>query len=380
MDFKKKKRDSLPYKLAYTQLPKKQNWSSSSWWFFILLPKEGKGYGPRQLMFAYASRVGKDVGVNKKWDRGIDLNRDVNGVDQFQTSVNHWHWDGKTMYDGLVHEIGEATMTKDGKMSCWNGYKQGNKTIKRGGSMDLDEDGVFHVNFQGQNGGGNFIFWNTHESEATSPEVTDMGNKFINFNLVAMRNGIFKGTFRTPEDEEIELEGLGYFQRVIMNLPTVPWLWNWTVFADGSVYSYFVPYVGPHAFRRKSGYYNKFLEKLILPISTISTFHDAKTHKSTTFEKTIVIPVSNGDGLPHFKVLSKNPNGDFVKFIAQPVAHTEFLLERRIFKRLWQTRWVYNEYPINALNFSATIDNIKLDTERLGNGFGNCEYTWGMSL
>lgn len=379
MEFKKKKRDLLPYKLTYTQFPKKQNWSSSSWWFFILLPKGEEGYGPRQLMFAYASRVGNEIGVNNKWHKGIDLDREVNGVDKFQTSVNHWHWDGKTMHDRLVFETGEVTMTKDGKMSLWNEHQSNGKTIKQGGSMDLDDEGVFHVNFQSQDGGGVFKFWNTHESEATSPEVTDVGNRFINFNLVAMRNGQFKGTFRTP-DGEVELEGLGYFQRVVMNLPTVPWMWNWTVFEDGSVFSYFVPYMGIHALRRKSGYYNKLLERMILPVSTISAFHDAKTHKSTNFKNTLVIPVSNGNDLPHFKVLSKNPNGDFIKFIAQPVAHTEFLLERRIFKRLWQTRWVYNEYPIKVVNFSATIDGKKVDRKRLGRGYGNCEYTWGMSL
>ena len=195
-----------------------------------------------------------------------------------------------------------------------------------------------------------------------------------------MRNAQFKGVFRTPK-ETVNLEGIGYFQRVVMNLPMMPWMWNWTIFEDGSIYSYFVPYMGMHVIRRGNRFYNRIFERMIIPLAHGSNFHDGETGEVTRFNKTVVIPtVAKGREYPDFQVYSKNDKGDYIKFIARSNSHTRFLLERRVIKRLWQTRFNYNEYPVQAINFRGKINGKAIDTRHLGNGYGNCEYTWGISL
>ena len=69
------------FDLIWSQMPEMQHRTSSSWWFFLLCPKEESGYGPRQLMFSIATRAGKQIRINGSWLPGLDLNRQIeNGV------------------------------------------------------------------------------------------------------------------------------------------------------------------------------------------------------------------------------------------------------------------------------------------------------------
>ncbi|MHA2029482.1 MAG: hypothetical protein ACW99Q_08830, partial [Candidatus Kariarchaeaceae archaeon] len=43
--------------------PQLQNEFSSMWFFFVLFPKQEEGFGPKQLMFSFASKVAKSYGV-----------------------------------------------------------------------------------------------------------------------------------------------------------------------------------------------------------------------------------------------------------------------------------------------------------------------------
>ena len=53
--------------------PELQNNVSSAWWFFLLFPDQKEGYGPKQLMFAFASKAGKNIGVRNIWQKGMNI-------------------------------------------------------------------------------------------------------------------------------------------------------------------------------------------------------------------------------------------------------------------------------------------------------------------
>ena len=82
-------------------MPEMQNRNSSSWWFYLMFPKTDEGYGPRQLMYAIATRVGERIRVNDIWLPGMDLKRPiVDGVDKFYSMNVGWYGDEQGEWHG----------------------------------------------------------------------------------------------------------------------------------------------------------------------------------------------------------------------------------------------------------------------------------------
>src|SRR5690606_26160797 len=78
--------------LIFSQMPERQNSTSSSWWFFLLFPEGPDGYGPRQLMFTIAARAGKEIRITDVPLRGIDRKRPLDGgIDRFEATSVGWY-------------------------------------------------------------------------------------------------------------------------------------------------------------------------------------------------------------------------------------------------------------------------------------------------
>ena len=114
------------FDLIWSQMPHMQKPTSSSWWFFILFPKEKEGYGPRQLMFSISTRVGRQIRINDAWLPGLDLNRPIDdGVDHFSGMVNGWYCNGERVYENFVRNTAVTTLSAaDGFIRCWSEQPQ----------------------------------------------------------------------------------------------------------------------------------------------------------------------------------------------------------------------------------------------------------------
>ncbi|MCH8905794.1 MAG: hypothetical protein IH840_01795 [Candidatus Heimdallarchaeota archaeon] len=374
---------SIAFKDIWTHHAELQNWSSSSWWFFLLLPRQEKGYGPKQLMFTYASRTGSEIKVNSTWQKGFDPNRRKGKIEQFMTTVVGWINDGTHVHEQVVHQPALATLDyEQQRLEAWETHKDGNSY---GATLQgkVDDKYSIEANFVGKKGSAKFTIWNAGLNPVEVPNLIDVrgpnNGKLGGTNLVAWRKASFKGTFTSPSGKET-LEGHAYFQRVLMNVPMFPWFWNISLFENGSLFSAFVPYMGLQAIRRDYYFYPQWMERMIIPLGGTAYFHDAKTGETTGFDRARVYPEKNGNDHPNFIVKAESLNGDKILLRYRSHNHAQFLLDRRIFQRLWQTKFNYNEYMIEVVKMTGKIDGKPLNMKVIGKGWGNMEYCWGMSL
>ena len=368
-----------PYEQIWQHIQELQNWSSSSWWFFVLLPKRGDGYGPGQYMFTFASRAGEIYAVNRVWQKGMDVHRPVSHtVDRFMTTAVGWINHGNEVHEEIVLQPVEATLDANGSLRAW--AEQENGEIHGGEIISRDDDHhTTDVFFKGKRGHAKFTAWAESEWEYDRPSISDVRSKMGGVHLVAWRKLNFKGEFKSPEKTE-QVEGVGYFQRVCMNVPMFPWFWNYTIFEDGSLFSAFQPYVGLQLFRKGTWYFkNKTERAFVVPMSS-SYFADHKSKETIVFNHTQVKPIIGKGEHPWFEVRSKNDKGDYIQILFSSYGHAQFLLDRRMILALLESRFNYNEFMIKVERIEGRINGSPLPKAQIGQGWGNMEYTWGISL
>ena len=356
----------------------------------MLLPKQEQGYGPRQMMFSYASRAGKLIAVRDKWQKGfnIDTVDRGNGLAKFMTTVVGWIHDGENVHEEIVHQGALAELSEKGYLRAFNTIdgEQYGAEIKTSKTREMGID----AEFVGKNGFARFEVWADPQNPDEHPQMTDIRPgffaKFFNVNLVAWRKINFRGTFKSPAGVE-ELEGIGYFQRVLFNGPLIPWIWVWTVFEDKSVFSTFIPYAGLQNFRRDDRHFTNWLENRLLKIKPSAYFiKEGEEQKEVLFTKINMHIKNDGQefyqSLPEVRFKMSNDNGDHLNIRVKAHGHAQFHLDRRVLWHFWMSRWNYNEYMVHIDHIEGKINGKEISTgmKGLGEGWGNMEYAFGMSL
>jgi hypothetical protein len=361
------------------QHPERQNRTSSSWWFFILFPEGPRGYGPRQLMFSVAARVGDRIRVNDTWLPGMDLDRPTeNGVDQFDAISVGWHGDEQEVHDRLVNQPAEATLSRDGSLTAWADREDG---ARRGGEIRAAADRPLglEAHFIGDEGEAQFEAWGELDSRITAPvQAMDLDTIAGGVDLVAWRRMQFDGEFALPTGRE-RLSGTCYFQRVCLNLPLFPWKWIWAVFPDGSAFSAMIPYVGTQLFRTGYTFHaSQTLERATIPLQQSALWYDGPTDELVTLDTASVTPTIDGSPHPDFKVRATNDDGDELAFVASTYGHARNHIDRPILRGLTESHWSYNEYLFQMEELRGQIRNRPVNQHRLGQAFGTLEYAWGL--
>ncbi len=343
----------------------------------MLMPKQAEGYGPKQAMFSLISMAGDTYQVNHVKHRGFDRRITLAGEEEhLHTAALGWYFDGQEKHKNLVHEEAPAVLSPQGSIKGWGEAEDGRRL---GGEFSAHGDKPFglHGEFVGRNGGANFEAWGDPYSNCTSPGfVYDYDYKVGGFHIVSWRHLRFAGEFTSPKGTE-SVEGIGYFQRVCFNVPLFPWKWIWTSFADGSIFSTTIPYAGLQLFRRRDRLYPDALERATLPAVNGGFFHPAGARDPVNFTKSSVTPTA-GDPFPSFAVECSSPAGDFIRFQVAPYSHLQYLLHRPILRGMADSCFNYNEFPFRVTNLEGRINGKTINSQVVGEGFGNCEYTWGL--
>jgi hypothetical protein len=357
--------------------PQLQNNTSSMWFFFLLFPKQENGFGPKQMMYTFASKIGKSYGVNGIWQDGMKLNDYTNNERNFITTAVGWLFDGKNVHEDIVHQPVNAKVSRDGWIKAWS---NSNNELHGGEFKVLQHNKPrMHVKFQGKNGFADFEVWAEDEWELSNPGNYDKYNKFYSSILIAWRKFNFKGRFGYNNTVE-EHEGIGYFQRVCLNVPMMPWFWPIIVFPDGSIFSSFQPYFGLNNFRKEKSVKNSIIKRIRLNLGTRAYYADYSTKQIIRFDETDVHTIKDTSELIIFEVNSKNSEtGDFVKIHLKSIARTGFTLEKYLYDH-FHSLHNYNEHIVKVVNFEARLFGKDIDNKMIGNAFGNVEYCWGMSI
>ena len=370
------------YDLIWSQTPEMQKPTSSSWWFFILFPKEELGYGPRQLMFAIASRVGERIRVNDVWLPGIDLNRPIhNGVDCFHAITVGWYCDGQQVYEDFVKETAKTVLSMpDQSIKCWADNGDGAQygcEMRAASSRPL----AIETKVVGQNGAAHFEAWGDLNCLHNSPhESINIDTPLGGTHFIAWRRMNFAGEFDLPTGKE-HLEGLCYFQRVCLHVPTFPWKWIWALFPDGSMFSTYVPYVGLNLLRKGYQFFDtNRKEQATISLAPAGFWDWPDASEQILFNKASVMPILGYGPHPYFNVQVSNKQGDFVQFLAQPYGHARSFIDRPVWGGRKEIHWSYNEYMFRMENLVGRVAGRPITRESMGQGFGSLEYTYGLGL
>ncbi|MFO7678695.1 MAG: hypothetical protein R6X34_01465 [Chloroflexota bacterium] len=370
------------FDLIWSQMPHMQRRTSSSWWFFVLFPKSEAGYGPRQLMFSIATRVGEQIRINGSWLPGLDLNRPLkNGVDRFWAMANGWYCDGEQVHHDFVKETAVTTLSQpDAAVQCWAEKPDGERRglqIRQSARHPLR----LEAQVRGEKGAAHFETWGDLDCLHSSPhESLNIDTPLGGTHFIAWRRLNFKGEFELPTGRE-QLAGIGYFQRVCLNVPTFPWKWIWAVFPDGSLFSAYVPYVGLNLFRRGYRFFaDPRREQAALPIAGAAFWDWPGASEQVLFNQARVTPVVGNGRFPQFEVSVRNKKGDHVSFLAAPYGHTNLYIDRPILGNYVRAHWNYNEYMFQAAQLSGMVNGRAITTDTMGHCFGSLEYTWGLGL
>ncbi|NJN54479.1 MAG: hypothetical protein HC804_06840, partial [Anaerolineae bacterium] len=358
--------------------------TSSTWWYFILFPKDEEGYGPRQLMFSMATRVGEQIRISDQELPGLNLQRRiVDGVDNFPAAAVGWYYDGRTMHEDVLKMTAVTRLSlPDRTVACWDegghGQRQGYE-ICASDSRPL----ALEANIVGGNGRAHFTAWGDLNCLDNAPhESINIDTPIAGTHFVAWRRMHFQGEFELPGTGRETLKGYGYFQRVCLNVPAFPWKWIWALFPDGSMFSAYVPYLGLNLFRRGYQFFNSNRKEQATISIAPKSFWDSPDGSERIWlaQHTRVTPIMGLGEHPHFAVSSRNKEGDFMNFTAVPYARTGFFLERPLRNGRRHSHWNYNEYLFRMENLEGQIQGRPINKATMGQGFGNLEYTWGLGL
>ncbi|MBD3193335.1 MAG: hypothetical protein GF308_22055 [Candidatus Heimdallarchaeota archaeon] len=369
------------YDYLWNPLVKLTNKYTSNWWFFVLLPKQKNGYGPKQLMYTFATQRAKVMRLNGRWCKGMEAPKDQ-PVNKMNGIATGWYFDGREMHEDLSFLPGELVLDTPGRSLQIQGPHVDKENVIHSNSnyyarMFQDDHQKIQLEFSGLNGKGEFQFWMDHLSDMTKPFVLHRQVKFGGVHMAAMKYMHFKGIIETSSGNEF-LEGIGYFQKVMMNIPMFPWLWHWSATEDGSILSYFTAYAGFQAFRRSPHIWPHTLESHTRNILSSAYYYDSQTHQEYNFNKVEIVPEVRGTKFPYFKCKATNPGTvDFMEFRCYPYQHTNFITERPLVNGV-TNKFTYNEYLVRIKDLQLRIADIEIDPKKFGNIYGNCEYTWGL--
>ncbi len=189
----------------------------------------------------------------------------------------------------------------------------------------------------------------------------------------------FRGRFRLPTGEET-LQGVGFFQRVCLNVPVFPWKWIWAIFPDQSIFTAYLPYLGLNLFRKGYRFFrSERLEGATLPIKPSAQWIPPG-QLPIHFDTISATPRLGRGPYPQFDVRAANSNGDRISFTAAPYGLSRFYIDRPALGGLVETHWNYNEFMFRLDDLDGQMAGRPLRRETVGQAYGSFEYTYGLGL
>jgi hypothetical protein len=253
-------------------------------------------------------------------------------------AVASWYFDGEKMHHNFILEpcnirLSENELFSESKTKtyfCIN---------KNGGIVKIGD------NFE-------FVAEAENKHEFTSP--AHQKNTFIRnkgYDMIKLNHLKLSGKV-----DGQPIKGSAYFQRVFVNSPMSSWYWGLAHFENGSVMTYFKPYLFGKSFRKD-----------------ISFFDGKEMHK---FDE-IKLKRRN-DQLPMFSVSGENEE-EKISFVVSAYSHSFWILRNNVMKFI-PNQIFYNEYPAVISDF--TLENKKtgekITLKELGKSVCNAEHATGI--
>jgi hypothetical protein len=341
------------------------------WWFWLFFihdentVKTGKC---AQLMILWSIKKDRQISCN---GLDIQIQNQLEAKEgrkwQLNGAAAAWYFDGEKMHDDFVLE--KSQMQLDGKSLSLTA--PGNTPS----SFFLDgKDFVTKI----KSGETEFEFRarqvDTHAAIGPNYGKTRLplgmeieGTRIENFHL--------SGTKRRGGETK-RINGTAYFQKILVAAPPPQWYWGLYHFADGSFFTYMLPYVGRAALSDNM-LGSPSLKSPTTPLQQDITFYHAPSGRVFEGKKLKVMPKKIGNDLWSHEI-SGEGNGWRISATARAYAHSCWKFEKNISVLPARSTFKYNEYP-------SVLEKFQLrtgagETITLSNGWGNMENSWGFII
>lgn len=333
------------------------------WWWFWLFFFKDKNNRPRQLMVLWSSKNSSQVKVRDHlWKRRY-LPKKKGKKITFHGLICSWFFDGSRMNDPLF--------IIDTPISTWS-------NSKGGGLSGVNEK---EYSFYGKPEKYSVKFRN-EEFDMVADLTPDGPMSEHIHNRRTLPFGMFADIFKARRygfegdlmmDGGFEhISGTCYFQKILINMPAVPWYWGVVHTEKG----YYIDYINPHVglpVLRKEVDHTSSLDRMELGYKPNIDLYDPKTKKLITFKMDHFEKRYKSD-LPIFKISgSKGTKTIEMELSTYSRAHWSFVQPG-----IRQKTFYYNEYPARLTRFDCNLGSRKIGMKDLGASSSNCEHAWGM--
>ncbi len=355
---------SSPWTLKFDNMLPDISWYWWWWMFFIENPKNPNR--PKQLMILWSTKYTDDILVNDKRWSVSKLPVKENGGLEFDGMTAAWWFDGEDMYEPIVLDDMDFKVFKNGEKG---------KLVPRSNGADYRFFGSpdkYRVNIIDEENDFRFELtpWNDFLQKHRFKE--NYYTKKYSYNIMKIYGMKLKGVI-----EGKKVKGSGYFQRVNVNAPAMPWYWGLVHCETGSFIHYFNPFIGPQIFRTKKKQRSK-LDFGDLSLSGSILFYHKETDSEFDFSsKSVDVRHHFEDDMPVFVVTGEDEDKRIrIVLKAYSRAYWRFQQPR---KYGMKSILYYNEYPANLLDFEFEKKDgtLKVKKEDLGKTHANFEHTWG---
>jgi hypothetical protein len=354
------------------------------WWWIFFFDNPDDPEHPRQLMILWSTKNCDRIKVmDFDWERKGQVVRDQDPVTKenrmkFNGMTAVWYYDGKTMYDPFL-------LKESGFEVNWKNSGE----LKPDSPEDLSFFGGpdnYTVRIQNLDKGMDFTFklspWNEFMSTPRYASRNYSGK--YGYNILRFYGMNLEGTLSTPNSRE-ELSGTAYFQKVMVNAPSIPWYWVVLQSEKGHYIDYFRPHIGFQMLRRTKAP-RSWMDRDGLPLSKGLQFYNPDTDilhrfKKMTVKKTFIPgPISEdstaGEELPVFHVEASNTEGETISLVLESYSRAYWRFEQKFWK-IFKSILYYNEYPVVLKSFKYEGLDGTIVKEDLGKVVGNAEHAWG---
>jgi hypothetical protein len=318
-------------------MPKGSWW----WWFWLFFfDNPDDPARPRQLMILWSTKNEKSINCN-----GLDLKiRDISDRMNMEGAVACWYFDGKKMHHNFVLEhcrlkIKDGTLSTDTKVPTSFSARGNDSTVRIGKDMEFK---ATHV----------------HPSDFARPEYHK--NKIIGkfgYNILRMNHFDLGGTVGGRK-----ISGAGYFQRVFVNAPSVPWYWGGFHFERGGMLTYFNPRALGISIKKDIAFFDG---------KGIHRFKDIHVKRKDTDKE---------GKCPEFMVSGQDEK-ERIEFSVSCYEHSSWTFRKRT-RGIIPNKLVYNEYPakITQIRLTDKATGKVLTEKDFGTAVGNAEHTTGFLI
>jgi len=351
------------------------------WWWIFFIRNPANPDRPRQLMILWSTKNCDSIKVNDfPWYRSKPLTMHGaahhadgspgKGGMEFNGMTAVWYFDGERMIEPLLLEESDFTTTWDGERGELRPH--GEEDRRYFGSPE-------RYTVRVQRGELDMTFEMTPLANRASDTHFKKNLYYKNYGYSIQKiyhMGMTGSIVNAGEKEDIR--GSAYFQKVMVNAPTVPWYWGILHCENGSYFDYFNPHLGFDLLRRTDAHdsiLNRW-NKVDRPMNRAARFYDIEEDVTHRFDRAWV-KKSYVDDLPVFRVNALDrKTGSTMNFTLESYSRAYWRFEQR-HMRIFRSILYYNEYPVMLKDFEMKLPGRKVTREELGYVTGNSEHAWG---